>query len=155
PDLNVSFRKGYLARDEKPKVKPNVDPVVAQNIAAISSPLVRRDIDLRLTPFYYDDANHELVMMTLVHIDASRLQFNRVEGRYQDKLDMIGFVLDANGKTVDGFKDTLDLNLLPQTYENALKSGFVSRRLLTVKSGIYQMRVLVREAETGKLGTAN
>jgi VWFA-related protein len=155
PDLNVSFRKGYLARDDKPKVKPNADPVVAENIAAISSPLVRRDIDLRLTPFYSDDPNHELVMMTLVHIDASRLQFNRIEGRYQDKLDLIGFVLDANGKTVDGFKDTLDLNLLPQTYENALKSGFVSRRLLTVKPGIYQMRVLVREAETGKLGTAN
>jgi VWFA-related protein len=154
-DLTVAFRKGYLAQEDKPKVKENVDPKIADNIAAIGSPLVRRDIDLQLTPFYHDDAKRDLVMTTLLHIDASQLHFDQADGRYKDKLNLIGFVLDSNGKTVDGFSEELNLNLLPQHYEQSLKTGFLATRVLTVKPGVYQMRVLVREADSGKLGTAN
>jgi len=155
PDLTVSFRKGYVAHDDKPKPKEISDPKMAENIAAISSPLVRRDIDLQLTPFYTDDAKREPVIATLLHIDASQLHFNQAEGRYKDTLNLIGFVLDTNGKQVDGFSEELSLNLLPQHYEQSIKTGFLATRTLTVKPGVYQMRVLVREADTGKLGTAN
>src|SRR5215471_16213525 len=154
-DLTVSFRKGYVAQDDKPRVKENADPQVAENIAAISSALVRRDIDLQLTPFYRDDSKQQPVITTLLHIDASQLHFNQTEGRYKDMLKLVGFVLDTNGKTVDGFSEELALNLLPEHYEQSIKSGFLATRVLTVKPGIYQMRVLVREDDTGKLGTAN
>jgi len=154
-DLTVSFRKGYVAQDDKPRVKENVDPQVAENIAAINSPLVRRDIDLQLTPFYRDDSKQQPVITTLLHIDASQLHFNQTEGRYKDMLKLVGFVLDTNGKTVDGFSEELALNLLPEHYEQSIKNGFLATRVLTVKPGIYQMRVLVREGDTGKLGTAN
>src|SRR5262249_3215017 len=155
PDLTVSFRKGYIAQDDKPKLKENVDPKIAENVAAISSPLVRRDIDLQLTPFYSDDAKREPVIATRLHIDASQLHFNQVDGRYKDVLKLIGFVMDTSGKTVDGFSEELTLNLLPEHYEQSIKTGFLATRTLTVKPGVYQMRVLVREADTGKLGTAN
>jgi len=154
-DLTVSFRRGYVAQDDKPKVKENPDPHIAENVAAISSPLVRRDIDLQLTPFYSDDSKQQPVITTLLHIDASQLHFNQTEGRYKDVLKLIGFVLDTNGKTVDGFSEELTLNLLPEHYEQSIKNGFLATRALTVKPGIYQMRVLVREGDTGKLGTAN
>jgi VWFA-related protein len=154
-DLTVSFRKGYVAHDDKPRVKENADPQVAENIAAISSPLVRRDIDLQLTPFYRDDSKQQPVITTLLHIDASQLHFDQVDGRYKDVLKLIGFVLDTNGKTVDGFSEDLTLNLLPEHYEQSIKNGFLATRVLSVKPGIYQMRVLVREGDTGKLGTAN
>jgi hypothetical protein len=155
PGLTVSFRKGYLAVDDKPRVKENADPKIAENIAAINSPLVRRDIDLQLTPFYRDDEKQQPVVATLLHIDASQLRFNQEEGRYKDKLNLIGFVVDSNGKTVDGFSEELSVNLLPEHYEQSLKTGFLATRFLTVKPGVYQMRVLVRETDTGKLGTAN
>src|SRR5215471_19078216 len=59
PELKVQTRKGYLAKTEKPKEKPNIDPRVAENLQAISSPMVRRDIDLQLTPFYRDNEKRE------------------------------------------------------------------------------------------------
>jgi VWFA-related protein len=154
-DLTVSFRKGYVAQDDKPRVKENVDPKIAENIAAISSPLVRRDIDLQLTPFYSDDSKQQPVITTLLHIDASQLHFDQADGRYKDMLKLVGFVLDTNGKMVDSFSEELSLNLLPEHYEQSIKNGFLATRALTVKPGIYQMRVLVREGDTGKLGTAN
>jgi VWFA-related protein len=155
PELKVSTRKGYLARTEKPKEKPDMDPRVAENIEAINSPMVRRDIDLQLTPFVRDNEKREPILTTLLHIDASRLHFNQVDGKYQDKLLLSGFMLDSSGKAVDTFANDLTMNLLPKTYESAMKQGFLQTRELTIKPGVYQFRVLVREEGSGLIGTAN
>jgi len=155
PDLLVQARAGYLARDEKAGPIVSADPSLAEEIEAINSPLVRRDIDLRLTPFYRDDAKQDALVVTVLHIDASRLHFELADGRYKDKLEVIGFMVDGAGKQIDGFKDTLDMNLLPATYQQTLKDGVLSTRSLYVRPGRYQMRVLVRETATGLLGTAN
>jgi len=135
PDLNVSFRKSYLAKTFKPEAPSGADPRVAELTEALSSPLVRRDIDLRLTPFYLDDANRDPVLTALLHIDASRLSFKEVDGRYKTSLEEVGVIFDSSGKPVDRFSETVDLNLLPQTYEQGLKRGFVLSRRLKVKPG--------------------
>lgn len=154
PELTVSFRKGYLAKSPPPENK-GLDPKVAEVIEAISSPLVRRDIDLRLTPLYIDNEKREPVVTLLLHIDASKLTFAQSEGRYHNQLEEVGFVLDAKGNTVDRISNTLELNLLPESYQSALKRGFVATRSLTVKPGTYQIRLFVRETGSGLIGTAN
>lgn len=155
PDLTVSFRKGYLAKSPQSDSPAKLDPRVAEALEAISSPLVRRDLDLRLTPLYTDNAQREPVVTLLLHIDASRLTFTQSEGRYQSKLDELGFVLDANGKAVDKFSDTLRLNLQPATHDAVLKHGLLATRTLNVKPGVYQVRLFVRETDSGLIGTAN
>lgn len=155
PDVSVQARAGYLARNDKTNTTTVADPVAAQEAEAINSPLVRREIDLRLTPFYRDESKKEALMVTVLHIDASRLHFEQADGRYKDKLEIIGFMVDGSGKQIDGFKDTLDLNLLPKTYEMTAQEGVLSTRSLYVSPGRYQMKVLVRETATGLIGTAN
>jgi VWFA-related protein len=155
PDLTVSFRKGYLAKSAQPDAPSKMDPKVAEAVEAISSPLVRRDLDLRLTPLYTDDAQRQPLVALLLHIDASRLTFTQSEGRYQNKLDELGFVLDANGKTVEKFSNNLNLNLQPTTHDAVLKHGLVVTRTLNVKPGVYQIRLFVREPASGLIGTAN
>ncbi|HSO75133.1 MAG TPA: VWA domain-containing protein, partial [Blastocatellia bacterium] len=154
PDLIVSFRKGYLAKSPASE-KASIDPAIAEALEAISSPLVRRDIDLRLTPLYLDDAKRDPIVTLLIHIDASKLNFSRAENRYKSKLIQIGFVLDASGKLADRFSETIDLNLQQHTYESALKRGFVATRALNVKPGVYQIRLFVRDGASGLIGTAN
>ena len=154
PDVAVSFRKGYLAKSP-PAENVGIDPKVTEALEAISSPLVRRDIDLRLTPLYIDNAQREPIVTLLLHIDASKLSFKQADGRYQSKLDQLGFVLDANGKPIDKFVNTIELNLQPQTYESALKRGFVATRTMNAKPGVYQIRLFVREVGVGSIGTAN
>jgi VWFA-related protein len=155
PDLTVSFRKGYLAKSPQADTPLKLDPKVAEAIEAISSPLVRRDLDLRLTPLYTDNAQREPLVTLLLHIDASKLSFTQAEGRYQNSLDELGFVLDANGKTIDKFSNTLNLNLQPATHDAVLKRGLVASRTLNVKPGVYQIRLFVREPTSGLIGTAN
>ncbi|HKV40958.1 MAG TPA: VWA domain-containing protein [Blastocatellia bacterium] len=155
PGLTVLARAGYVASDEKPKAEAIGDPNILEKVEAINSPLVRRDIDLQLTPFYKDDAKRDPMMVTLLHIDTRQLHFKQVDGRYQDKLDISGFMIDTNGKPVDSFSDVLDMKFLPKSYEASLKEGILSTRAMSVKPGIYQMRVLVEETDTKMIGTAN
>jgi VWFA-related protein len=154
PELTVSFRKGYLAKTPPPE-NAGLDPKVAEAIEAISSPLVRRDVDLRLTPLYIDNAQRDPAVTLLLHIDTSKLTFVQSEGRYHDQLDEVGFVFDANGNTIDKFSNTLELSLLPQSYQTALKRGFVATRKMDLKPGTYQIRLFVREVGAGLIGTAN
>ena len=154
PELTVTFRKGYLAKAPVPEKKA-LDPRASEVAEAISSPLVRRDIDLRLTPLYVDNAQHEPVVTLLLHIDASKLTFNQADGRYHNSLEEVGFVLNARGDTVDKFSNTLELNLLPDTYQKSIKRGFVATRTANLKPGTYQIRMFVREAGSGMIGTAN
>jgi VWFA-related protein len=154
PDLTVTFHKSYLAKSLASEYS-RLDPKLAEAFEAIMSPLVRRDIDLRLTPLYIDNTQREPVVTLLLHIDASKLHFTQAEGRYQTKLDEFGLVFDATGKAVDKFSNTLDMNLLPQTYEGALRRGFVATRILNLKPGTYQIRMFLREIGSGLIGTAN
>jgi VWFA-related protein len=155
PDLSVSTRKGYTARGEKTEETKITNPKVAQVIEAISSPLVRRDIDLQLTPFYSDNSKREPITRTLLHIDATRLNFKQVEGRYKTDLEVVGFIFDSQGKLADNFNDIIALNFLPKTYEETLKRGLLSSRTMNLKPGVYQLRVFVRETDSGLIGTAN
>lgn len=154
PDLTVSFRKGYLAKTPEP-VKADVDPRIADAIEAISSPLIRREIDLRMTPLYIDDVKRDPIVTILLHIDASKLNFTQSEGKYKSRIERVGFVFDAKGNAVDKFSDELDLNLRLQTYELALKRGFLATRVVNLKPGVYQIKLFVRESRTGLVGTAN
>lgn len=155
PDLKVTYRKGYLAKSEKAAGPLSANPDVAEALEAISSPLARRDIDLRLTPLYVFNPQGEAVVTGLLHIDASKLQFKQVNGNYQSSLEQVGYIYDANGKAVDTFANNLSLDLKPETYQTALKRGLVASHQLRLPPGLYQMRLFIREADTRMIGTAN
>lgn len=155
PDLTVTYRKGYVAKSEKPAAQISTNPNVAEALEAITSPFARRDIDLRLTPLYLFDAQNEPVVTGLVHIDASKLHFKQENGNYKALLDQVGYIYDINGKAVDQFADQLALDLKPETYQNALKRGLLSMRKLNLSPGLYQIRLFIRDTETRLIGTAN
>ena len=155
PDLTVAYRKGYLAKNDSTAGPAFSDPNAAEAVEAISSPFVRRDIDLRLTPLFVYNPQREPVVTALLHIDASALHFKQANGNYQTLLDQVGYIFDAAGKAVDQFKNQIVLDLKPQTYESVLKRGIVASRVLGLKPGLYQMRLFVREVDSRLIGTAN
>jgi len=90
-----------------------------------------------------------------LHIDASKLHFIQSEGSYHSTLDQIGFVLDSRGQTVENFSNTLALNLQTKAYEAVLKQGVETKRTLSLKPGLYQVRLFVREVGSNMIGTAS
>jgi VWFA-related protein len=154
PELTVVTRRGYFARDTTEEGRRSADPKVAEMVEAINSPLVRRDIDLQLTPFYKHGEKEGALLSTLLHIDATALNFTQVAGRYTTKLDLTGLLVDSRGQAVDRFRNEVEFKLLPQNYERVLRRGLLSTRTTAVKPGIYQIRIFVRESDSGLIGTA-
>jgi VWFA-related protein len=155
PDLVVSTRKGYLARSEKPKDRGPLTQKAAEMLDAIASPLVRRDIDIQLGSFYRDNENGEPVVTSLLHIDAAKLSFKEADGKKRTKLEVTGFLLDAAGRAVKSFSKTADLNLDPQVHQALTKDGILMVQTYGVKPGAYQLKTLVRELDSGFIGTAS
>jgi len=154
PELTVTTRKGYLARSEKQPAHQPVNAKAAEMLEAISSPLVRRDIDVRVTPFYKEDAKREGFVTTLVHIDASRLNFKEVSGSHKDKLVVNGLVMGGSGRPIDSFSNTIDLSFSTRDFDAVRKAGILITRAANLRPGGYQVRILVREVDSGLLGTA-
>jgi len=148
--VKVFHHSGYAAREEKPRELRTKEE---QIIAAGSSPLSRRDIDvtpnvaIKLLP-----ENKAAVDIHLL-IDAKKLNFNEVGGKQQTSLDIVGFVFDQLGKQRGGFSETINLNLSSENYQRAMTEGLTYSAGTELPPGYYQIRSVVREASSGSIGT--
>ena len=125
-------------------------------VAAALSPLAKRDLDvtpnvaIKLVPGS-KAAGVDVHML----IDPKKLRFtDTADGRKQTSLDVVGFVYDQLGRRLGGISETINLNLTPENYQRGMQEGLTySASIPPLQPGYYQVRVVVREAGTGSLGT--
>jgi VWFA-related protein len=141
---------GYFAREDRreaPKTKEE------QISAAVRSPLARRDIDvsatlgLRFAPGGRGDLGISVL------IDPSKMEFKQEGGKYRTSYDVVGFVYDEVGKLRGGFSETINASLSPEEYQRARTSGLPYYASTQLPPGYYQLRLAVRENETGQIGS--
>ena len=68
---------------------------------------------------------------------------------------MVGFVFDELGRSRGGISQTVNANLTPEDYQRALASGLGYTASTQLPPGYYQVRLVVREAESGNVGTVS
>ena len=151
-DYKVYSRRGYFAREDKLDAAPATKQ--EQVLAAVKSPLARRDIDLDATVLYKaaPPPNQGVIDINLV-IDPKKLQFDEQNGKREANLDVDGFVFDELGKLRGGFSETVSPSLLPDDYKRAAETGFTYSANTTLPPGVYQIRLAVLDNKTQKIGT--
>jgi VWFA-related protein len=148
--LRIYHHSGYSARESKPRELRTKEE---QIVAAASSPLSRRDIDvtpnvtLKLMP-----PNNSVVDLHLL-IDANKLSFDEVGDKHQASLDIVGFIFDQLGKQRGGFSETVNLNLSRENHQLAKTEGLTYSATTQLPPGYYQIRAVVRETSSGSIGT--
>lgn len=150
--LRIYSRRGYLAREDKSAA---VAPTTKQEqlLAAIMSPLARRDLDLDATLLYKPAAHNQGAVAIELLIDPMRLSFEQIEDKRQADLDVAGFVFDLLGKIRGGFSDTISAALKPEEYNKVINGGLSYAANTVLPPGGYQIRIAVRENKTGNIGT--
>ncbi|MCA1592258.1 MAG: VWA domain-containing protein [Acidobacteria bacterium] len=145
---------GYVARDErsdKPRTKEE------EIIAATRSPLAKRDLDVAAAlqyKFVPEKNQAEIDVNTLV--DAHKLNFKQSpDGKYQASFDIAGFIFDELGRSRGGISQTVNATLTPEGYQRALATGISYSASTQLPPGYYQVRLAVREAGTGNVGTVS
>jgi len=129
-------------------VNPTKSDVLRDTLA---SPFVREDVRLKVTALF----TGRLQSKVLVHVDARDLTLTKSsEGSYQGSFDLAVVAFDDNGRVSQDFARVQPLSVPEEYYEQVLREGLVYTIDMPLpKAGPYQVRVAVRDAESGRLGS--
>lgn len=117
---------------------------------ALASPFVKDDVRLKVTGLF----TGKLQMKVLVHIDARDITFIESGGAYKTSFDLAVVAFDANGKIAREWLRTEPITVPAQYYDQALRDGFAYTVTVPLeKAGPYQVRVAVRDDDSGRLGS--
>jgi VWFA-related protein len=160
PGLTVRTRDGFYGNSDE-GTRPSYKTPGEGLEAAISSPFSPSDVRLRLTALFGnkgEKGDFGSYVTSYLHIDAKDLTFtDDADGKKQLKLNILLITYGDNGEVLDTAQQDLtpETGLTPEQYKKVLQVGFVYKLDLPVrKAGFYQMRAAVRDANSGKIGSA-
>ena len=151
--LKVRARRGYYApRDGgPPAAKPAADPAIAR---ALDSPFERREVPLRVAAYTFDEGVLEKsIVMVATEIDVRDLAFRSEDGRFKDD---VAFLLEAQHReSGEVYYDDqkIEMALLPETRRSLARTWYLFTRELTLPKGGYQVKVVVRDLSSGRIGS--
>jgi VWFA-related protein len=118
PGVHLRFRRGYhaTAREEDSSAGA-ADPMAR----ALSSPLDRSEIGIQASVEQESgDAND---LDVVIHVDPADLSLAHNTERWTGALRLVGVQIGATGERYEGVSQTVQLDLLPETYQKALEQG--------------------------------
>jgi VWFA-related protein len=155
PGVQVRARRGYVA--PKGKVAPPTAEASAGTSTelrdALNSPLPTSGLTMSAFAAPFKAAAPDASVILGVEIGPRDLKFVERNGRYVNELEFSYLAIDQKGKTTAGDRQSLKLDLRPQTFQAVERQGFRVLSRITLPPGRYQLRVAAREANGGKLGS--
>jgi len=156
PDLHVRYRSGFFSVRDEDRTPPVKTPR-QQIYAALTSPFYSNDIDLRLTSLLADDTKTGVFMRSLLYVNGADLKFTEEPGGWRKaSFDIVAMIFGDNGSIVDEVSRTETIKARAETLQEIIDKGFVSTITVPIKKpGAYQMRVVMRDSATGRIGSAS
>ncbi len=155
PDLSVRHRFGFygVINPNKQLKKRSEDSDLYQ---ALVSPVVTNGVHLKLTPFI-GNIEKPSFLRYVVHLDANDLTFTDGPGGSKKlALDIVVVTLGANGKLADEFNRTHTILVKGINMHTVAQNGMIYTGEFPVKkSGVYQIRVAIRDVASKRIGTAS
>ncbi len=165
PGLRIRTRSGFLgiADRERRRDLPTVavDTPEARNraiLGALYSPFGARDLGMQMTSFFFNSDKQGSFIRSLYQIDMSKLTFKddpQRPGFKTVKLELIAFTFNEAGAIIDQHGRVFTLDVEPERYQIAMTKGmFYADDFVIKKPGAYQLRCVIRDPATGKLGSS-
>ena len=147
PGVNVRFRKGYASPTGKPPA-PSRSTLPPELLDALGSPIPVSGLGMKVfaAPFKGTAPNASVVV-------GVELRGRDLTMTASGKVDIAYSAIDSHGKVKASSRDTVTLNLRPETKDKVEKDGmrFLSR--LELPPGHYQLRVAAHDAANGAVGS--
>jgi VWFA-related protein len=149
PGARLSHRTGYYA----PRPFKDLDPLEKSLLASdgIASAAPREDIDLNVLAAPFRASETQSYVPVIVEIGGKSL----LEGQTEKKLnvEIYSYVSDAKGQMQDFFNQRVAIDLEKNRgRQSMLDGGIKYYGHFELPPGLYQVRVLVRNADTGRTG---
>lgn len=155
PDLKVRSRSGFLGVADDGARKPRTR--AEQLMAALLSPFAAGGIDVQATSFFLNDPTIGSSMRSVVLMDANKLTFTEQPGGlFETNLDIIGVTLGESGQVIDQVSRIEKIRVPKEAMERFQREGMIYGLNVPVsKPGSYLLRIAVRDAGSGRIGSAS
>jgi len=163
PDTRVRTRAGFLGVSDRPQTEAvaELSGPEARNrqiLSALFSPFGARELPLQMTSFFFNAEPRGPFVLSIFNIDASRLTFvddPQVSGQKKCTIDIASFTFNAVGAIIDQHARTFTLHFNDARYKLVMENGLsYTDEFVVQKPGAYQFRTVLRDSETGRLGSA-
>jgi VWFA-related protein len=153
PGVNgeLAYRQGYFADKEFAKFTAADKERQLEDALMLENPVT--DITLAMELNYFQLNSAEYFVPVAVKIPGSELALARRRGAQRTLIDFIGEVKDDYGVTVQNVRDKLDLKLTDETAAQLATRPIQYETGFTLLPGKYVIKILARDAETGRIGT--
>jgi hypothetical protein len=147
--VKIDYRRGYYApADYQHSTKDEKERQLEEEL---SSELPTTDLPLYLGVVYFRlEGNKFFVPISLV-VPGSQIPFIRSSDRDKATLDVIGMVLDSEHHPLNRIRDTVKLAV--NTSAEVQKKNVQYDTGMSLLSGKYHLKFVVRENQTGRMGS--
>jgi VWFA-related protein len=147
----LTYRQGYFADKEFAKFSAADKERQLEEAFMLENPIT--DITIAMEVNYFQLSRAEYFVPVAVKIPGSELALARRGGASRTVIDFIGEVKDDYGVTIQNVRDKLDIRLNDQTAAELAKRPIQYETGFTLLPGKYVLKILARDAETGRIGT--
>jgi hypothetical protein len=157
PGLTVKARRGYVA----PRGRVQVAKLAGPNDGseelreAMSSPVPVAGLPLVATASVFKGPDNKGAVVISTMIDGRDLSLVEKNGTFTNNLEFAWSAVNQQGKVFPGDRNTLDLNLKPDTMKRVRAAGFRIISAFDLPPGRYQLRLAAREGNTRRAGSLN
>jgi VWFA-related protein len=145
------FRQGYFAGKEFGKFTAADKERQLEEALLMGDPITELTMAMEVNYFRLNSAEYFTPIM--VKIPGSELALARKRGAEHTLIDFIGEIKNEHGVTVQNLRDFMDIKLTEATVEEWTKRPIEYDTGYTLLPGPYQIKVLARDSETGRIGT--
>ncbi len=154
PGLTVRSRTGFFGKPDNDGSIPQTRKT--QITDALASPFASDDLRVRLTGLFSPSEKGASAIDALLHIDARDVKFSEgPDGSRTAEGDIVAMTFDGDGEQVDTVARSWKIVVQRDAYDRLLTDGVVYTAVMPVKKpGGYQLRAVVRDAGSQRLGSA-
>lgn len=148
----VQARRGFFA----PKRGATPEQLAKQDIEdALFSQEEQQSLPIQLHLQYYKSDALNAQLSVLTHVDLTKVDFEKSQGRNWDDLTIVAALFDRNGNFITGEEKTLELRLKDATLARLDQTGVTVKTNFDVKPGGYLVRLVVRDNKAAQLSARN
>jgi len=151
PGLKVQGRPGYFAPRNFRQLTREDKEVQLQQVMDLDVPFVDLPFAIDTAYFRRPDKNYTVVLAA--KIPGSQVSFLKKSGKHETEFDFAWRVTDAQNHIAGGLHDTLPVNMTDETFDEIVSGNLLYEGEITLAPGKYNLKVVARENQGGKIGT--
>jgi len=148
---DLSYRQGYFADKEFGRFSTADKERQLEEALMLENPVTEIAIAMEVNYFQLNSA--EYFVPVTVKLPGSELALAQRRGAKRTLIDFIGEVKDDYGITMQNVRDKLDITLSEETASQLARRPIQYETGFTLLPGKYVIKILARDAETGRIGT--